>query len=101
MVSNAHKLKNNFDKTVANLLIAGFTGQIKGWWDNVLTTQQQTEILETIQVNELKEPILDSNNETIEDAVSILIYYIVKYFLGDPTYLQDYQSLCLVESFVI
>ncbi|GAV91738.1 hypothetical protein CFOL_v3_35128, partial [Cephalotus follicularis] len=90
MVSNAHKIKNNSDKTVANILIAGFTGQIKCWWDNVLTTQQQTEILEAIQVNELKEPILDNNNnETIEDAVSILIYNITKYFIRDPTYLKD------------
>ncbi|GAV61083.1 LOW QUALITY PROTEIN: zf-CCHC domain-containing protein/MP domain-containing protein, partial [Cephalotus follicularis] len=85
---NAHKIKNNLDKTITNLLIAGFIGQIKGWWDNVFTTQQQTEILETIQVNELKEPILDSNNETIEDAVSTLII-IAKYFVGDPTYLKD------------
>ncbi|GAV58405.1 LOW QUALITY PROTEIN: zf-CCHC domain-containing protein, partial [Cephalotus follicularis] len=89
MVSNAHKIKNNSDKTVANILIAGFTGQIKGWWDDVLTTQRQTEILEAIQVNELKEPILDNNNETIEDAVSTLIYNITQYFLGDPTYLKD------------
>ncbi|GAV70376.1 LOW QUALITY PROTEIN: zf-CCHC domain-containing protein/MP domain-containing protein, partial [Cephalotus follicularis] len=89
MVSNAHKIRNNSDKAVANILIAGFTGQIKGWWDNVLTTQQQNEILESIQVNELKEPILDTNNETIEDAVSTLIYNIANYFIGDPTYLKD------------
>ncbi|GAV91066.1 LOW QUALITY PROTEIN: hypothetical protein CFOL_v3_34466, partial [Cephalotus follicularis] len=86
MVSNAHKIRNNSDKAVANILIAGFTGQIKGWWDNVLTTQQQTKILEAIQVNELKEPILDNNNETIEDAVSTLIYNIANY---DPTCLKD------------
>ncbi|GAV56579.1 LOW QUALITY PROTEIN: zf-CCHC domain-containing protein, partial [Cephalotus follicularis] len=88
MVSNAHKSKNNSDITVANLLIAGFTGQIKCWWDNVFTTQQ-TKILENIQVNELKEPIIDNNNEPIEDAVSTLIYNVVKYFVGDPTYLKD------------
>ncbi|GAV78458.1 hypothetical protein CFOL_v3_21926, partial [Cephalotus follicularis] len=46
-------------------------------------------ILEAIQVNELKEPILNSNNETIEDAMSTLIYNIVSYFVGDPTYLKD------------
>ncbi|GAV84029.1 LOW QUALITY PROTEIN: hypothetical protein CFOL_v3_27474, partial [Cephalotus follicularis] len=89
VISNAHKIKNNSDKTVANLLIIGFTGQLKCWWDNVLTMPQQTEILETIQVNELKEPIIDSNNETIEDAVSTLIYNIAKYFVGDPTYLKE------------
>ncbi|GAV93009.1 LOW QUALITY PROTEIN: hypothetical protein CFOL_v3_36387, partial [Cephalotus follicularis] len=89
MVNNAHKIRNNSDKDVANILIDGFTGQIKGWWDNVLTTQQQNEILESIQVNELKEPILDANNETIEDVVSTLIYNIANYFVGDPTYLKD------------
>ncbi|GAV91444.1 LOW QUALITY PROTEIN: MP domain-containing protein, partial [Cephalotus follicularis] len=89
MVSNGHKIRNDSNKAVANILIADFTGQIKGWWDNVLTTQQQTEILEAIQVNEFKEPILDSNNETIEDAVSTLIYNIANYFVGDPTYLKD------------
>ncbi|GAV92078.1 LOW QUALITY PROTEIN: hypothetical protein CFOL_v3_35462, partial [Cephalotus follicularis] len=82
MVCNAHKIKNNSDKIVTNLLIDGFTGQLKGW-DNVLTTHQQIEILETIQVNELKEQILDCNNETIEDAVSTLISNIAKYFIGD------------------
>ncbi|GAV90106.1 LOW QUALITY PROTEIN: hypothetical protein CFOL_v3_33515, partial [Cephalotus follicularis] len=93
MVSNSHKIRNNSDKTVANILIAGYTGQLKGWWDNVLTTQQQTEILEAIQVNELKEPILDNNNnEPIEDAVSTLIYNITQYFIGDPTYLKDRTS---------
>ncbi|GAV83329.1 LOW QUALITY PROTEIN: hypothetical protein CFOL_v3_26777, partial [Cephalotus follicularis] len=92
MVSNAHKIKNNTDKTVVNLLITGFTGQLKCWWDNILTTQQQTKILDAIQVNELKQPILDNNNETIEDAVSILIYNITKYFIGDPTYLKDRKT---------
>ncbi|GAV82927.1 LOW QUALITY PROTEIN: MP domain-containing protein, partial [Cephalotus follicularis] len=89
MVSNAYKIRNNSDKAFANILIAGFTGQIKGWWDNVLTTQQQTEILEVIQVNELKEPILNNDNETIEDVVSTLIYNIANYFVGDLTYLKD------------
>ncbi|GAV59371.1 LOW QUALITY PROTEIN: zf-CCHC domain-containing protein, partial [Cephalotus follicularis] len=75
MVSNAHKIKNNSDKTVANHLIAGFT--------------QLKEILDAIQTNDLKEPILDNNNETIEDAISTLIYNITKCFIGDPTYLKD------------
>ncbi|GAV84733.1 hypothetical protein CFOL_v3_28175 [Cephalotus follicularis] len=85
MLSNAYKIKNTSDKTVANLLIAEFTGQLKCWWDNVLTIQQQTEILDT----EIGEPILNPENELIEDAVTTLIYNITKYFIGDPTYLTD------------
>ncbi|GAV65075.1 hypothetical protein CFOL_v3_08590, partial [Cephalotus follicularis] len=49
MANNAYKIKNTYDKIVANLLIAGFTDQLKGWWDNVLTIQQQIEILESVE----------------------------------------------------
>ncbi|GAV58054.1 LOW QUALITY PROTEIN: MP domain-containing protein, partial [Cephalotus follicularis] len=92
MVSNAYKTGNASDKVVDNMLIAGFTGQLKGWWDNVLTVQQQTDILESIQINEIGEsmkPILNLDNEPIEDAAAILIYNITKYFIGDHTYLKD------------
>ncbi|GAV61665.1 LOW QUALITY PROTEIN: hypothetical protein CFOL_v3_05192, partial [Cephalotus follicularis] len=88
MVSNAYKIKNTSDKTVVNILIAGFTSQLKGW-DNVLITQQQTKILDTIQINEISELILNPDNEPIEDVVPTLIYNITKYFIGDPTYLKD------------
>ncbi|GAV84990.1 LOW QUALITY PROTEIN: hypothetical protein CFOL_v3_28430, partial [Cephalotus follicularis] len=93
MVCNAHKIKNNSDKTVANLLIAGFTGQIKGLKTHSRMRNQQFKLINKHGVNELKEPILDNNNnnnnETIEDAMSTLIYNITKYFIGDPTYLKD------------
>ncbi|GAV65273.1 hypothetical protein CFOL_v3_08788, partial [Cephalotus follicularis] len=89
MVNNAYKIKNTSNKVVANLLIVGFTRQLKTWWDNVLTVQQQTEILYSIQTDEIGEPILDLNNEPIEDSVATLIYNITKYFIGDPTYSKD------------
>ncbi|GAV80634.1 hypothetical protein CFOL_v3_24094 [Cephalotus follicularis] len=85
----AYKIKNISDKTVANLLIAGFTSQLKGWWDNVLTIQQQTKILDSMQINKIGKPILDLENEPIEDVVATLIYNITKYLIGDPTYLKD------------
>ncbi|GAV76870.1 hypothetical protein CFOL_v3_20343 [Cephalotus follicularis] len=89
IVSNAYKIKNTSDKVVANLLIAGFIGQLKGWWVNVLIVQQQAEILDSIQIDEIGEPIFDLNNEPIENFVATLIYNITKYFIGDPTYLKD------------
>ncbi|GAV62239.1 LOW QUALITY PROTEIN: hypothetical protein CFOL_v3_05763, partial [Cephalotus follicularis] len=76
IVSNAYKIKNTSEKVVTNLLV-DFTGQLKGWWDN------------SIQTDEIDEPILDLNNEPIEDSVATLIYNITKYFIGDPTYLND------------
>ncbi|MFQ6626079.1 hypothetical protein Gotur_004911 [Gossypium turneri] len=41
MVSNVYKTQNQngliSDHAIANLLVAGFTGQLKGWWDHALT----------------------------------------------------------------
>ena len=37
MVSTAYKLNNRLpDHAVAQTIVAGFTGQLKGWWDNPL-----------------------------------------------------------------
>ncbi|CAN7139612.1 unnamed protein product, partial [Brassica rapa subsp. narinosa] len=53
MATNAYRTQiGNEDKTVAELLIAGFSGQLKGWWDNYLTNQQRTEILDSIKTDE-------------------------------------------------
>ncbi|GAV77348.1 hypothetical protein CFOL_v3_20819 [Cephalotus follicularis] len=97
VVINAYKIKNTSDKVVANLLIAGFTGKLKGLWDNVFTIQQQSNILESIQINIIGEPILNLNNEPIEDVVATLIYNINKYFIGDPTYLKKYDSRPIIK----
>ena len=38
MAANAYKTQSRTsDKAIAEILIAGFTGQLKGWWDHLLT----------------------------------------------------------------
>ena len=37
MVSNVYKSNNKTDHQITNIIITGFTGQLKGWWDNTLT----------------------------------------------------------------
>ena len=43
------KNNGNEDKQIAKMVIAGFTGQLKGWWDNYLTIKNQNKILNTIK----------------------------------------------------
>ncbi|KAH9679286.1 hypothetical protein KPL71_026070 [Citrus sinensis] len=46
MAANAYKTQSGTsDKAIAEILIAGFTGQLKGWWDHLLTKLQQLDIL--------------------------------------------------------
>ncbi|XP_043725526.1 uncharacterized protein LOC122672090 [Telopea speciosissima] len=91
MVANAYRIKETSDQAIADLLASGFTGQLKGWWDYVLTTNQKTEILTTVQTTKDRVIILE-DGRVVEDAVNTLIYNITKYFLGDPSRLKDRSS---------
>ncbi|KAH9752751.1 hypothetical protein KPL71_014830 [Citrus sinensis] len=90
IAANAYKTQSGTsDKAIAEILIAGFTGQLKGWWDHLLTKQQQLDILNSIQVDENGASILDEFNSPIQDAVATLIMTISLHFIGDPSYLRD------------
>ena len=42
MVSTAYQTANDAsDEAITNLLIAGFTRQLKGWWDNYLSSEEK------------------------------------------------------------
>ena len=46
MVSTTYKLNNRLpDHAVAQTIVAGFIGQLKGWWDNYLTFDDRNSIL--------------------------------------------------------
>ncbi|KAH9650293.1 hypothetical protein KPL70_026323 [Citrus sinensis] len=90
MAANAYKTQSGTsDKDIVEILIAGFTGQLKGWWDHLLTKQQQSNILNSIQIDENGAPICDELNDPIQDAVATLILTISLHFIGDPSYLRD------------
>ncbi|KAH9792879.1 hypothetical protein KPL71_004329 [Citrus sinensis] len=95
MAANAYKThayktqSGTSDKAIAEILIAGFTGQLKGWWDHLLTKLQQLDILNSIQVDENSAPILDEFNSPIQDVVATLILTISLHFIGDPSHLRD------------
>ncbi|KAH9658409.1 hypothetical protein KPL70_023487 [Citrus sinensis] len=90
MAANAYKTQaGTSDRAISEILIVGFTGQLKGWWDHLLTNQQQLDILNSIQVNENGAPIFDEFNNPIQDAVATLILTISLHFIGDPSHLRD------------
>ena len=90
MAANAYKTQSRTsDRAIAEILVVGFTGQLKGWWDHLLTKQQQLDILNSIQVDENIAPILDEFNSPIQDAVATLIMTISLHFIGDPSHLRD------------
>jgi hypothetical protein len=90
MEANAYKTQTGTpDKAIAELLIAGFSGQLKGWWDYHLTEIDHLHILNSIQTYEDQTPILDPSGNTIQNDVSTLILTISLHFVGDPSHLKD------------
>ena len=86
MVSTAYKLNNRLPyHVVTQTIVAGFTSQLKGWWDNYLTFDDRNSILKAYRINESNEVVKDEDGQDIEDAVATLIYSISKHFIGDPT----------------
>jgi len=84
MATNAYKTQTtNPNKAIVELLIAGFSGQLKGWWDYHLTEIDHLYILNSIQTYEDQTPILDTSGNTIQDAVSTLILTISLHFVGE------------------
>ena len=79
MASTAY-LTDNDDHNSAQLLIYGFFGTLRSWWDNCLN-EDEIKFLQT-----------STNDEGEQNAVHRIIYTITKHFVGDPRILQERSS---------
>ncbi|KAL7168081.1 hypothetical protein ACSBR2_038512 [Camellia fascicularis] len=77
---------SNSDHAIVKFIINGFTGQLKGWWDNILTPQQHNEILTSVKLE--VDPTTQQPVQT-EDAVYTLIQTIILHFVGTSTSSSD------------
>ena len=90
MFANTNRVvPSSDDYHITLLLISGFTGQLKGWWDNYLTEEQRLYILTAHKVNEEGIKILNSNDQPIPDMVNTLIFSISQHFIGDSSHIRD------------
>ncbi|KAK9282876.1 hypothetical protein L1049_011101 [Liquidambar formosana] len=78
MVSSAYQAKDSeiTDHAIAHSLVAGFTGQLKGWWDHTLTHAEKQTILYAIKTDQEGNIIKTEEGEEIEDAVATLLFTI-------------------------
>ena len=77
LMASTTYLADNDDHTIIQYLIAGFTGQLRGLWENMLTNAHRQRIMKSI--NELGQ----------QNVVHKLIYAIIKHFIGNPIIIQE------------
>ncbi|MFS7888492.1 hypothetical protein Hanom_Chr00s000001g01595791 [Helianthus anomalus] len=73
MYATIAKNNQNSDSTVCKMITAGFTGQLKGWWDNYIKPENQAQIYSHVK---------KENERDISDAVYTLIVTIIEHFTG-------------------
>ncbi|KAM7510610.1 hypothetical protein LguiB_009485 [Lonicera macranthoides] len=104
MYGTACKASGSSDKSVAEFMIAGFSGQLRGWWDNVLTDSQRNEIKNSVKIvninvvikNEQGQDITQVQPKTEENAVYSLLTAIVQHFIGPHPNILDRSKDLLI-----
>ena len=71
---------------IVNLLVTGFSGTLRGWWDSYLTEDSKESIKNAVKKNDEGLPIFDESiGRGVLDGVNTLIYTILKHFVGTPS----------------
>ncbi|KAG5609780.1 hypothetical protein H5410_021061 [Solanum commersonii] len=73
MYSTICKTNKNSDKTIADMITAGFIGQLKGWWDNYLNQEQRDKVLQAVKLE---------GEQYTQNAVYTLVLNIIEHFSG-------------------
>ena len=95
MVCTAYQTTHDStEEAIASIIVSGFTGQLKGWWDQYLTETQKSDIFLAVKIDDNGDPIYN-NGETIPDAINTLVFTIAQHFIGDPSLWKDRSAKLL------
>ena len=87
MVGIAYQNNHDLDQPeIVNLLVTGFFGTLRRWWDSYLIKESKESIKNAIKKNDEGLPIFyESIGRSILDGMNTLIYTILKHFVGTPS----------------
>jgi len=92
MAFQAYNVQGVTNATAAVFFMVGFTGQLKPWWDNILTQEMRDAILNH------KNTIRNTSAMEVEeeDAVEVLIHTITLHFIVSPKEKQAANKTILI-----
>ena len=95
LLTNVYKNHGKLDHQTAHLIVTGFTGQLKSWWDHYLNNDDRNGIL-TVVKRETNGSVIMTDRKPSQDAVNSLIFTITKHFVGDPNQYKERASDVLI-----
>ncbi|XP_047260618.1 uncharacterized protein LOC124893815, partial [Capsicum annuum] len=80
----AYKIKGSSDKGAATMVVSGFTGMLKHWWDNYVSEDEKNLIYNATILEQVARTV--DGQETLvqeaqEDACATLLYHIARHFV--------------------
>ncbi|KAG5594616.1 hypothetical protein H5410_035848 [Solanum commersonii] len=91
MYATICKSVSNTDKTICKMIIAGFTGQLRGWWDNYMSSDARATVINAKAVNEGVDNLGFAFVQNREDVVYTLILTILEHFSG--RFINQYETI--------
>ncbi|KAG5605742.1 hypothetical protein H5410_027234 [Solanum commersonii] len=85
------KSVSNTNKTICKMIIAGFTGQLRGWWDNYMPSDARAAIINAKVTNEGVDNLGFALVQNREDAMYTFILTILEHFSGRFT--NQYETI--------
>ncbi|KAI5339378.1 hypothetical protein L3X38_018650 [Prunus dulcis] len=87
MVANSYITNHSFKQSeIVPLLVTGFTGTLRYWWDKHLTPESKNRIIYAVKLNEDGLPMFGEQiGQGFEDGVNTLFYTIIEHFIGTPS----------------
>ena len=95
LLTNVYKNHGKLDHQIAHLIVTGFTGQLKSWWDHYLNNDDRNEILTAVK-REINGSVIMTDKQPSQDVVNTLIFTITKHFVGDPNQYKEWVSDFLI-----
>ncbi|KAG5629322.1 hypothetical protein H5410_001039 [Solanum commersonii] len=82
MYATIYKSVSNTDKTICKMIIARFTDQLRGWWDNYMPSDARAAVINAKATNEGVDNLGFALVQNREDAMYTLILTILEHFSG-------------------
>ncbi|KAG5615566.1 hypothetical protein H5410_015390 [Solanum commersonii] len=91
MYATICKSVNNTDMTICKMIITGFTGQLRGWWDNYMTLDAKAAVINAKATAEGVDNLGFALVKNREDVVYTLVLTILEHFSGRFT--NQYETI--------
>ncbi|KAG5616282.1 hypothetical protein H5410_016106 [Solanum commersonii] len=91
MYATICKSVNNTDRTICKMIIAGFTGQLRGWWDNYMTLDAKAAVINAKATAEGVNNLGFALVKNRENVVYTSVLTILEHFSGRFT--NQYETI--------